>query len=185
MNESILNRIYELIELESKSDKLVKIPKNFYKEVVTYMKKMLNGIDQNEKSIVSNLALKEREMIENLTNRLIELRIKKASRLEDTDNLTYEEKYIIQPLSLFKKRWEKISLAIKRGQSSKLDSISEELSSRFTIVKFSQPFPPFMGIDKRKYGPFIKGDIAIIPLENAEPLIKQKIVSEVWVNECK
>ncbi|MGB9660065.1 MAG: hypothetical protein ACPLY9_06080 [Nitrososphaerales archaeon] len=185
MDEPILNKIYELIELESRSDKLVKIPKNFYKEVVTYMKKILNGIDQNEKSIVSNLALKEREMIERLTNRLIELRIRKASRLEDTDNLTSEERYIIEPLSLFNKRWKKVGLAIKRGQSSKLDAISEELSSRFTAVRFLQPSPPFMGIDERKYGPFNKGDVAIIPSENAEPLTKQKIVSEVWVNECK
>jgi DNA replication factor GINS len=185
MSESILNRIYQLIELESKSDKLEKIPKNFYKEVVTHMKKMLNGIDQNEKSVVSNLALKERELIESLTNRLIELRIKKASHLEDTDNLISEERYIIEPLSLFNKRWKKVGLAIKRGQFSKLDAISEELSSRFTMVRFLQTSPPIMGIDVRKYGPFNKEDVAIIPSENAEPLIKQKIVSEVWVDECE
>ncbi|MEM3383357.1 MAG: hypothetical protein QXL52_05980 [Nitrososphaerales archaeon] len=184
MSESILNKIYELVELELKSDKLVKIPKNFYKEVVIHMKKILNGIDQNEKSIVSNLALKEKEMIEILINRLIKLRIKKASRLGDKDNLTYEERYIIEPLSSFNKRLERIESAVKRGQSSKLDAIVEELSSRFTMVRFLQPSPPFMGIDERKYGPFKKGDVAIIPSENAEPLIKQKVVSEVWVNEC-
>ncbi|MCP8308187.1 MAG: hypothetical protein H3Z54_05765 [archaeon] len=185
MSESILNRIYELIELESKSDKLVKIPKNFYKEVATYMKKILNGIDQNEKSIVSNLALKERELIERLTSRLIELRIKKASHLNDTDNLTSEERYVIEPLSLFDRRWKKVGLAIKKGQPSKLDAISEELSSRFTIVRFLQPTPSIIGIDLKKYGPFNKEDVAIIPSENAKPLIKQNIVSEIWMDEYK
>ncbi|MGQ9468602.1 MAG: DNA replication complex subunit Gins51 [Nitrososphaerales archaeon] len=185
MDESILNRVYELIELESKSDKPVKIPEDFYKEVATYIKKMLNGIDQNERSIVSNLALKERELIERLIDRLIELRIKKASYLNDVDNLTPEERYIIEPLSQSDKRWKKVSGAIKKGQPSKLDAIFEELSSRYVAVRFLQPTPSIIGIDLRKYGPFNKDDVAIIPSENAKPLIKQNMVSEIWIDECK
>jgi len=184
MSESILNRIYELIERESRSDKLEKIPMDFYKEVATYMKKLLNGVDQNDKSILSSLALKERKMIESLTNRLIELRVNKASHLNDTDNLTSEERYIIEPLSFFDKRWKKVSLTIKKGQPFKLDAISEELSSRFAMVRFLQPTLSIIGVDLKKYGPFKKEDVAIIPSENAKPLVKQKIVSEVWVNEC-
>ncbi len=184
MGESILNKIYDLIDLESKSDKLGKIPTDFYKEVATYMKKLTNGIDPNDKSIVSNLASKEREMIEKLIERLIELRVKKAPHLEDIENLTSEERYIIEPLSLFEKKRKRVVFAIKRGQPSRLDAISERLSSRFTLVRFLLSTPSIIGVDLKKYGPFNKDDIAIIPSENAKPLIKQNTVSELWVDEC-
>jgi len=184
MSESILNRVYGLIDLESKSDKLGKIPRDFYKEVATYMKKLTNGIDQNDRSIMGNLASKEREMIEKLIDRLIELRVKKASHLNDIDNLTSEERYIIEPLSLFDKKRKKVVFAIKGGQPSNLDAISEKSSSRFTIVRFLSPTSSIMGADLKKYGPFNKEDVAIIPSENAKPLIKQNIVSEIWVDEC-
>jgi len=183
MNESILNRIYALIELESKSDKLTKMPKNFYRDVAIYMK-ILNGANQNEKNIVSNLALKEREMIEKMIDRLIELRVRKASKLNDTENLTPEERYIMEPLSQSDRRWKRVGWAIKSGQPSRLDAIYDELASKLTVVRFLQPTPPIMGIDLRKYGPFEKEDVVIIPSENARPLIKQNVVSEVWLDEC-
>ncbi|NWG09237.1 MAG: DNA replication complex GINS family protein [Nitrososphaerales archaeon] len=184
MNESILNRIYALMELESRSDKLAKMPKNFYRDVAICMKKILNGANQNEKNIVSNLALEERGMIEKLIDRLIELRMRKASQLNDTENLTPEERYIMEPLSQLDRRRKRVGWAIKSGQPSRLDAIYDELASRLTMVRFLQPAPPIMGIDLRKYGPFEKEDIAIIPSENAKPLIKQNVVSEVWLDEC-
>ncbi|MCP8304115.1 MAG: hypothetical protein H3Z50_01380 [archaeon] len=183
MGEAILDRIYSLIESESKSDRVEKIPKSFYKDVATHMNKIMKEINQSEKSIMSNLAFKERELIGCLIDRLIDLRIKKAQSLDDTEDLTPEERYIIEPLSLFTKRLKKVSRAIKNGQSSRLEKISDMISSRFTIVKFLQPTPSIMGIDLKKYGPFKEEDIAVIPLENARPLIKQNIVSEVWVDD--
>ncbi|MCP8318580.1 MAG: hypothetical protein L6N95_01970 [Candidatus Methylarchaceae archaeon HK01B] len=183
MGEAILDRIYRLIESESKSDRVEKIPKSLYKEVAIHMNKIMKGINQSEKSIMSNLAFKERELIGCLIDRLFDLRIKKVQSIDDTEYLTPEERYIIEPLSLFTKRLKKVSRAIKNGQSSRLEKISDIVSSRFTIVKFLQPTPSIIGIDLKKYGPFKEEDIAVIPLENARPLIKQKIVSEVWVDD--
>jgi len=178
-----LERIYRLIESESKSDRLGKLPKSFYEDVSCHMNKIMKGINQNDKNIISKLAFKERELLGNLIDRLIDLRLKKANTLDDTENLTPEERYIIESLSLFSKRLKKVSAAIKNGQSSRLEKISTMLSSRFTIVKFLQSNPSIMGIDLKKYGPFREEDIAIIPQENARPLIKQNIISEVWIDD--
>ena len=183
MGETVLEKISRLIELEAKSDKLEKIPNNFYEDITIYINKIMKGSNQNEKSIISNLAFKERELIENMIDRLIDLRIKKARILEDDENLSPVERYIMAPLSLINKRLKKVIRAIKNGQSSRLDNISDLLSSRFIIVKFLQPTPSIMGIDLKKYGPFKEEDIAVIPFENARPLIKQNIVSELWIED--
>jgi len=43
-------------------------------------------------------------------------------------------------------------------------------------VKFLENVDEFVGIDLKDYGPFFKGDIAEIPLENAKVLAEGKLV---------
>jgi DNA replication factor GINS len=50
-----------------------------------------------------------------------------------------------------------------------------------TIVRFLQPLPAIMGIDMKAYGPFKAEDVASIPQENAENLVKRGIAQRVEV----
>ena len=43
-------------------------------------------------------------------------------------------------------------------------------------VKFLENVDEFVGIDLKDYGPFFKGDIAEIPLENAKILEEGKVI---------
>ena len=183
MVESLLDRIYKLIELEYENQRLEKISKSFYTDVAIHVNKMIEEIFQSEKSIRSNLAIKERKMILDLIDRLIDLRIKKAYNLDNTEMLTPEERYIIEPLTQSAKKLKKVIKAIENGQSSRLEKISDIISSKLTIVKFLKPIPSIMGIDLKRYGPFKEEDIAVIPLENAKPLINQNIIIEVWIDD--
>jgi DNA replication initiation complex subunit (GINS family) len=156
MNRTILNKIYEYLEVEAKTKKIGKIPSDIYQDVSHHIRKIRNNAVSHNKSIVNNLSNKERELLIELTTRLLQIRIEKASFNDgvSSDNLLPEEKYVVRPFYLSSKRLGKIISTISNGQISMLKNISEEIISSFTMVRFEQPHPAFIGIDLKKYGPF-------------------------------
>lgn len=186
MAEPLLNQLYELLQAELKAERLEKVPKTLYKDVATQVKAIRNGANATEKNVISMLTAREREMLFRLAKRLLEVRVRKISRsLDEVNgaNLTPEEKYVTEPTSLSTKRFQKVSRAIWNGQTAVLDSVAESVASRYVIVRFLQPSPATVGTDLARYGPFEKEDVAVLPLENAKPLLKQGIVTEVWVED--
>ncbi len=126
---------------------------------------------------------RERDIVVKLASRLLELRLEKISaNIGEEANgmyLTPEEKYLIEPSATSRKRLFKISRAIIRGQTAVLRNVSDLISSKYVVVRFLQPTSSMIGIDLAKYGPFKKEDVAVIPLDNAKPLLRQGIVQEV------
>ena len=49
------------------------------------------------------------------------------------------------------------------------------------LVRFQQPLPAIMGMDMKAYGPFQPEELATIPAQNAENLIKRGIAKRVEV----
>jgi len=94
--------------------------------------------------------------------------------------LTSEEQYILEPLIKFNKRNLEIIKSIEEGNYNFLESL-KDTQSKYTTVKFLNDTPSMVGNDLVKYGPFVKEEIATIPLENANILIKQNIAKELDV----
>ena len=82
-----------------------------------------------------------------------------------------------RPLSKYNKRNNEIKDSISKGNYTFLESLKEK-QSKYTTVKFLNDAPSMVGNDLVKYGPFVKEEIATIPLENANILIKQNIAKE-------
>lgn len=97
----------------------------------------------------------------------------------DYSKLTEEEKYILDAAMEFDKRKSEISSAVSRGRPKLLESISKQIRSKSIVVRFLKPIEQFMGVDMKKYGPFQKEDVAILPIENARALMETKHVMEV------
>ncbi|MCX8191650.1 MAG: hypothetical protein N3F06_02445, partial [Nitrososphaerales archaeon] len=177
------NELYKILEEESKSEKLIKIRRTLYKDVATYIKMIKANTERNDHDVVSKLIMRERELIIDLVERLLRLRINKIihsmSEVEYV-HLTPEEKYIVESINLSVKKYEKIKRAIWNGQPSVLEFIAEKMASKYTVVRFLQPSPPIVGTDLTKYGPFQKEDVAVLPSDNAWPLIKRGIAVELW-----
>jgi DNA replication initiation complex subunit (GINS family) len=55
----------------------------------------------------------------------------------------------------------------------------EEKDTELVLVRFLQSLPAIMGIDMKAYGPFQPEDLATIPRQNAENLIKRGIAKKV------
>lgn len=181
--EPLINKVYNLIDDELTSDNLHKIPKSIYQDVASYIKTTDNLIDEEKGNLTVNLVKRERDILSKLAIRLLEIRLSKISTHIDEEanglNLTPEEKYLIEPASKSKKRFDKISLALNHGHTSVLGKISELISSKYIVVRFNQPSSSFIGVDLAKYGPFKKEDVSILPLDNAKSLLKQGITQEL------
>ncbi len=57
--------------------------------------------------------------------------------------------------------------------------IPEKASLSYTVVRFIQPLPAIMGTDMKTYGPFAAEDVASLPAQNAENLIRKGIAKVV------
>ncbi|MEM2210581.1 MAG: hypothetical protein QXK35_02065 [Nitrososphaerales archaeon] len=183
MAESILNELYKLLDEELKAERLMKIRRDLYKDVAAYIKKIKVDAEREDRDVISRLMAKERELIMDLVERLLELRISKITRSigeVEYSYLTPEEKYISESINLSLKRYDKIKRAIWNGQPSILESIMEKMASKYTVVRFLQPSPPMVGTDLAKYGPFQKEDVAVLPSDNAWFLIKRGLAVELW-----
>ena len=181
--KSIVNRIYNCIEDELKSEKLYKIPKTTYQDIASYIKTTSNLADKNERNLTSNLVRGEKDLLTRLAIRLLEIRLAKISSNIDEEangvNLTPEEKYLIDPSLTSQKRFDKIRKAIIHGQTSVLGNVSDLISSKYVVVRFVEPVSSLIGVDLAKYGPFKNQDVAVLPLDNVKPLLKQGIVQEL------
>lgn len=181
--DPIINKVFNLINDELTTEKLHKIPKSIYQDIASYIKTTDNLADEEEHTLIVNLIRRERDILTKLAVRLLEIRLAKISIhiYEEVNglNLTPEEKYLIEPTSRSKKRFDKINLALNHGHTSVLSKISELISSKYVVVRFSQSSSSFIGVDLAKYGPFKTEDVAVLPLDNAKPLLKQGIAQEL------
>jgi len=178
-----VNKICNHIEDELKSQNLYNIPKTTYQDIANYFKVTGNLADENERSMTNKLIKRERDLLSKLAIRLLEIRLAKISSNtnEETNgvNLTPEEKYLTELSSISQKRFDKICRAIIHGHTSILGNVSDLISSKYVVVRFSQSTPSLIGVDLVKYGPFMKEDVAVLPLDNAKPLLKQGRVQEL------
>ncbi|MCJ7732477.1 hypothetical protein MUP51_09195, partial [Candidatus Bathyarchaeota archaeon] len=55
----------------------------------------------------------------------------------------------------------------------------EARDTELVLVRFLQSLPAIMGIDMKAYGPFQPEELATIPRQNAENLIKRGIAKKV------
>ncbi len=165
--------------------KIQKVSSDLYKQVADRLKELASSTD-GDTGISNSIAEEEARILKQITERLIELRLTKARKsilmdLGDLD-LTPEEKYLIEPIITYEKRRRTLNQALHRGHSNYLEEISQLAMSRYVTVRFKDSTDSIVGTDLKKYGPFEKEDVALIPIENARTLLKQGLLAQVWTD---
>ena len=183
--DDLLLKLQTSIERELVSEELTDLEPDIYTAVSITIKN-IRLMDQNSRSKVSStLTKREIEMLYKLVDDLLTLRIKKffnnllASK-NDT-KLTPQEKYIIEPIYTSIRRNQQFKEALLYGFTTYIEKFSKLLEHRMVLLKFKQPTEQFVGTDLKTYGPFEKGDMATIPIDNAKILIDKDIVIDVSV----
>ncbi len=183
MIDTLADKLNRLLEDENRSKELLKINPNTYKEVAAHIKSIRSESSEKDRSLISEFSLAEKNMLYNISSRLIELRISKFGQdLEsDVTSLAPEERYVVEPLVQSRKRTERIGQAILNGQVAELERVSDAVKQKYVIVRFTQPYSAVSGTDLGTYGPFEPEDVVILPLENAKSLAKTGIIAKNWI----
>jgi DNA replication initiation complex subunit (GINS family) len=113
-------------------------------------------------------------------------KLKKISLYDDNESLELEEIFekeivIVDPTPVEKvKDDEKIIIPIDDiSEKSKTIQTKQLAQYKYTLIRFTSPSPPLVGIDGINYGPFQEDDIANLPYKNAKILIYEKFAEKI------
>jgi DNA replication initiation complex subunit (GINS family) len=187
-------------EFEVKRDELQNIPDSFLHEMKNYVIQ-LNRTTTNPETLSGSLTQTERSYANQMINEIIDLRLNKIIRSElnglpiNAQAMTPEEQKLHsnlrQLLSDYKQSSELLTLKdtlpqtrppLQKTQKPVQPAPKyEEKDTELFLVRFLKPLPAIMGIDMKAYGPFQPEELATIPRQNAENLIKRGIAKKVII----
>lgn len=186
--------IYEILRKEKYKPELQKLEPTFFQDVVNYIKEKTAILEaqQQKQSIFSQGELeKTRKHLETIKKTLRELYEKRESKIanlalvnsrisnkETINSLLPEEKEVyLDLLETFDNARENILnniLTLKMPEIEKPKELKNEIKLDIDtkLVRFVATVPKFVGTDLNIYGPFKEEDVASLPSEIAELLIK-------------
>jgi DNA replication factor GINS len=163
------------------------LPRDFFSEMSEFaslLREQTRMLDRG--TMRSRIALKERENAERMLGELSQLRIKKIilSELSSTPIvatfLTKDEKRLQADLrDLLSDNNERLK-RILIGSAIQVEK-RPPAKNNLKMIRFLRAVPAIIGIDMKTYGPFKPEDLASMPIENAENLIRRGIAKEVEI----
>jgi len=151
------SRLVEIFIAEATSPELSKIENGFYEEAKNFIARMREEAERSNDTMAEILR-READICDQLLSSIARIRALKKIASGKFDEATEDEKNAIEGRKVEKKAERKSNLA---------------------QVMFIKPAPSIVGEDLRIYGPFKRGDVALIPRANAEALEKKGIVEVV------
>ncbi len=179
------NELYEIWKRELESAKLEKLPSDFYSRIADYLRKIKEESRMIDKRTVKAALLKiEMRNVKHMFRELIRTRYKKLVRQMakggkiPLDVLAVEEAKIYTGVSSFGEAFRSFAKDILHKHIAKVDV--EQKRNR-AILRFLRDVPAIIGADMKTYGPFKVEDVASLPVDNANILIKQGLAKRVEV----
>jgi DNA replication initiation complex subunit (GINS family) len=139
----------------------------------------------DEKTLKARLLSEEHERVKKLLSDLIHSRYRKMFNnvLDGKTNpsalLTSEEEASYSGISSTWKHVEDVLKDVLRGRIPAVRGIKTTEKPKRILVRFLKAIPAIIGPDMKAYGPFNEEDVASLPAENAEVLLKRGIAIEV------
>ena len=199
--------LFELLVRERSRAELQKLPLAFFDNVVIYLKQKEDSVREKQgqldfegikiKKEIENIKQIARDLYNKREKKIVNLALDKSktqSSIIDINLLLKEEKELFDELvnSLDRKR--KYIIDILNGvKSAKEDKPIEEVaknenppdmakqegSKTTKLVRFVHAVPKFLGLEGEEYGPFEEEDVASLPSEIVDLLIKKERVEEM------
>lgn len=194
--------LYDAWRRERQRPDLQPLPEGFHQAMAGYITQLREQSRAAEKtSIRGKLIEKEREHAERMLQDINHLRLTKlvASELNGAPieplNLTAEEKRLqVEERRLLAAHTQGLKQALQtreptveappavtpppmpQGQPPQPRDMTDK---GFKVVRLTQPLPAIMGVDMKTYGPFKAEDVASLPSQNADNLIRKGIAKLV------
>lgn len=184
--KNLYTTLYHLWETEKEQLALQPLNRTFFQDLSRYVKSLREEVQSlDEKTWKAELLIEEQKRIKTLLLDLIVTRFQKMldaikeERDLIPDQLTIEEEYSYNALQLTWKHTRTIAADILRGRPPKITSDLSMKKPKRLLIRFLQAIPAIVGPDMKTYGPFKEEDVAYLPTENAEVLIKRNIAIDV------
>lgn len=152
----------------------------FFKDSASYVKRLKEAQrNLDPKSLKAVVMDEETKRLEQLLTQLVDRRLEKLWRHANQDqstSLESSEKQVYQDLSGISRHYDKLKEELFQGRepSSPIGRDKTNL-----LVRFVKDVPSIIGVNLKTHGPFLKEDIANLPFENAESLIRQGAAVEI------
>ncbi|MBS7651713.1 MAG: hypothetical protein QW638_01130 [Candidatus Bathyarchaeia archaeon] len=182
-------RLLEAWMRELETEGLQQLPEGFYREMSEYVSRLREQTRMLEHGTMrSRIALKEKEYAERMLRELFNTRLRKMVNMElegvqlEASALLPEEKLFHSELRrILNEHGERLK-SILLGRPPRIEAKPTGRGA-FKVVRFLESLPAIIGVDMKTYGPFKPEDVASIPVENAESLIRRGAAKEVEVSE--
>ena len=197
-------RLHKAWSNERKNKDLQNIPDDLLHEMKNYVA-TINKTPTDENTLAGQLTRTEKKYANQLLRELTETRLRKIVTLEVTNNpidpqaMTPEEQKLhsnfrhlltgyrqgtdlpeLPTLPVTSKPEPVKPVKTTRAKPAPKPVVKTE-EVKMILVRFLQPLPAIMGIDMKAYGPFQPEELATIPTQNAQNLIKRGIAKPVEV----
>jgi DNA replication factor GINS len=180
--------LYETWKKEKESRNLQILQKTFYSEASSLIRAQIDEVQTlDEQSLHAQLQIKQKNRTQILLRDLIETRFRKIylkilnGETFSTESLTSEEENIVNILTSVKEEFDTFSKHVLSGKPAHIIKTRLGDAPRRIMVRFLQEIPAIVGANAKIYGPFKAEDIATLPIENAESLIKRGVALRLEV----
>ena len=185
--------LYEVLRKEKNESELNKLDDSFFDDVVKYMqekKSILNSQKEKDSIFAAKEIEKTERQIQNVRKILKELYDRRENKIIQAAVFSSRSKQNISVngLNEEKKLFNDLINLLKNYRSSILDNLltmkmpsieepkelKNQEESGTKLVRFVQAVPRFVGDDMNVYGPFERENVANLPLNVAEVIVKNK-----------
>jgi DNA replication factor GINS len=197
--------LYESWRREKQRQEIQPLPEGFFSAMATYVNQLREQSRTIDKTTVKGkLIEKEKDYVDKMLQDLNRFRLHKLVSAElngvpiEPLNLTAEEKHLqvelrrliathIQGMKQIIQGREPKFIALPIDNPPQVTPYPQPSSAQHTekgedalkVVRFTQPLPAIMGVDMKTYGPFKAEDVASLPAQNADNLIRKGIAKLV------
>jgi len=192
------NELYSAWQREIDDPTLGGLPLDFYAKISQYLKHIKEEDKVlDKKSVKTSLLEHESANVERMLKELLGTRYRKIIKTVTKTQklpielLTVEEARMCETFADFTKSYHKFTDDIMQGQlnveqikvivKTETNASAPQPHKRSTI-RFLKNIPAIMGADMKSYGPFIAEDVASLPPQNAQILVKQGLAVLVEVS---
>jgi len=174
----MFNELFKAWKKEEENEEIQSLSQDFYLNINRYINGLKEKIEREQDSIKLELAKEEYSYAVKILSKLVDTRIKKIlnkvieEKKVPLELLAEEEKEVFSPLNKV------VDLIIKFKEKLFKGEI-ELKKKKLVIVRFLQELPKIVDENLKVYGPFESEDIAVLPEENAEALIKRGAVEKI------
>ena len=165
---------------EVKNAGLTKLPPNFYIEVEAYLRELEERSSTEKEPLIAKLILEEFKSAKALVREIRRLRHEKIMA-----KIVKEKPFLLEELASEKRvAVPKISVSTEQ-ELLKRTVVQQEVSTtsrKRIFLRFLKETPAIVGRDLKVYGPFKPEDVASLPLEDGENLVKHGFASKILLS---